>query len=114
MALKAGSRTTPSSGSPAAASAPTSIRSWPSSSTSVSQASSVIGQRLLGEGWRIDGSFTGDDLQIVGTGAGASRDAAGAAKRQTDVKDRVADDLDSAGRAGKWVFGAQTAHHGSS
>jgi hypothetical protein len=68
----------------------------------------------LSDGCRIDGSFMVGDLQVVRTGAGTSRDAARAAERKADMKDRVPDDLDFAGNAGKGVFGAQTAHEGTS
>jgi hypothetical protein len=53
------------------------------------------------------------DLLVIRAVAGSSGDAARAAERKTDVKDRVADDLDFAGNAGKGVFGAQTAHQGN-
>jgi hypothetical protein len=89
------------------------MRSWPSSSTSVRQASLVIGQRRFAEGCRIAGAFMVIDLLVIRAVAGSSGDAARAAERKTDVKDRVADDLDFAGNAGKGVFGAQTAHQGN-
>ena len=92
------------------ASETTLARSWPSSSTSVSHASPVIGQRWLAEGCRIAGSFMVSDLLVVRTVAGSSRDAAGAAERKADMKDGAPVDLDFAG----WLFGAQTAHQGTS
>jgi hypothetical protein len=55
-----------------------------------------------------------NDLLIVRTIAGSSRNAARAAERKADMKDRVPDDFDFAGNAGKGVFGAQTAHQGTS
>jgi hypothetical protein len=47
---------------------------------------------------------------VVGTVARSPRDTASAAEREADMKDRVPDDLDFAGNAGKGVLSAQAAH----